>query len=302
MNYILGVDGGGTKTLALLGDLAGHVLARGVSGPSNYNAVGFEAACSALESAIHNACQDFPGMISALCLGLAGAGRKEDIDLFQNWAVQKFPKTVIKVASDAEILLMSGAASGPALILICGTGSIVYGRTIKGELIRAGGWGYMFGDEGSGYAIGIAALRAVMQAYDERGPKTLLSELVLEHYGLQNPPDLIPVIYGAESQLSTVASLSKLVEQAAELGDPLAIAILDEAAHALMRTIAAITSKLGSSPVPLVITGGTILHGRHLKRSFLRACETQRLAFAAIRYVTEPAEGALQLARQALFD
>jgi N-acetylglucosamine kinase-like BadF-type ATPase len=298
MDYILGVDGGGTKTLALLGDLDGHVLARGVSGPSNHNAVGFDAACSALENAITMARTDYPGEISALCLGLSGAGRKEDIEQFQNWAVHKFPKTAVKVVSDAEILLMAGAPSGPALVLICGTGSIVYGRTVTGELIRAGGWGYLFGDEGSGYAIGIAALRAVMQAHDGRGPETLLSELVLERYGLHTPPELVHAIYGAESPRSEVATLADLVEQAASRGDSAAIAILETSARELVRTIAAVYPKLGTSAVPLVITGGTILHGRYLKKAFHRSCETQRLAFTAVQYVAEPAEGALKLARQ----
>jgi len=301
MNYIIGVDGGGTKTLALLGDLDGNVLARGVSGPSNYNAVGFNAACSALESAMLLARKDYPGEISALCLGLAGAGRKEDIEQFQNWAAHKFPKTTVRVVSDAEILLIAGAPSGPALVLICGTGSIVYGRTVTGELIRAGGWGYLFGDEGSAYAIGIAVLRAVMQAYDGRRPETLLSELVLERYGLHSPPDLVHTIYGSESQHSAVATLSDLVEQAAGRGDSVAIGILEASSRELARTIAAAYPKLGTSTVPLVITGGTILHGRYLQKAFNRACETQGLKFTAVRYVLEPAEGAIQLAWKLLF-
>jgi N-acetylglucosamine kinase-like BadF-type ATPase len=296
MNYILGVDGGGTKTLALLGDLDGNVLARAVSGPSNYNAVGFDAACSSLESAIRLARKEYPGEISALCLGLAGAGRSEDIERFQNWAVDKFPNTVIKVVSDAEILLTAGAPSGPAMALICGTGSIVYGRTITGELIRAGGWGYLFGDEGSGYAIGIAALRAVMREYDGRGPETMLSELVLERCGLHTPPELIHTIYSSESPRTAVAALSDLVEQAAEQDDSVAIAILEESSRELARLIAAVYPKLGTSPVPLVITGGTIMHGSYLKQAFHRACEIQRLTFTAVRYVAETAEGALKVA------
>jgi N-acetylglucosamine kinase-like BadF-type ATPase len=298
MNYILGVDGGGTKTLALLGDLDGNVLARGVSGPSNYNAIGFDSACSSLESAIHLARKDYPGEISALCLGLAGAGRKEDIERFQNWAIQEFPKTTVKVVSDAEILLMAGASYGPALALICGTGSIVYGRTVTGELIRAGGWGYLFGDEGSGYAIGIAALRAVMRAHDGRGPETPLSELVLERYSLHTPPELVQAIYAAAAPSAAVATLSDLVEQAAGRGDSMAIAILEESARELAGTIAAVYSKLGTSAVPLVITGGTILNGRYLKKAFNRACEVRRLVFTAIRCVAEPVEGALELARK----
>ncbi len=298
MDYILGVDGGGTKTLALLGDLDGNVLGRGLSGPSNYNAVGFEAACSSLEVAIQLARKDHPGELSALCLGLAGAGRREDIERFRDWAADKFPNTNVKVVSDAEVLLMAGAPSGPALALICGTGSIVFGRTVTGELIRAGGWGYLFGDEGSGYAIGSSALRAVMQAHDGRGPETLLSELVLDRYSLHSPTELVPTIYGATSPRLEVANLSDLVEKAAEHDDAVAIAILDDAARELARTVGAVYARLGTNPVPLVIAGGTILRGRYLMTTFQRISETLQLAFAAVHYVDEPAESALKLAQK----
>ena len=296
MNYIIGVDGGGTKTLALLADLDGHVIARGVSGPSNHNAVGFERACAALESAINVARRDHPGEISVLCLGLAGAGRQEDMEQFQFWAVEKFPSTEVKVVSDAEILLAAGSPTGPVLAIICGTGSTVYGRTTMGEIIRAGGWGYLFGDEGSGYAIGVAALRAVMQAYDGRGAPTLLEELVLDRRGLSSPSELVRSIYGAESPRLEVASLADLVEQAAGRDDRVAIAILEKAAWELARTIAVVYPKLGTSVSQLVITGRTILHGIYLKVAFHRACETLGLTFTVIRYVSEPAEGAVQLA------
>jgi N-acetylglucosamine kinase-like BadF-type ATPase len=302
MDYILGVDGGATKTVALLGDLDGRVLARGISGPSNANAVGFDAACVALESAINMVRINYAGEMRALCLGLAGVGRKDDAERFQNWAVHRYPKTVVKVVTDAEILLIAGAPTGPGQALICGTGSIVYGRTITGELIRAGGWGYLFGDEGSGYAIGSAALRAVMQAYDGRGSETSLSELALERYGLHAPPELVQTIYGAESPRLEVASLAELVEQAAEQDDALAIAILKEAADELTQTVAAIYPKLGTSAFPLIITGGTILHGRYLKRAFHDACKRQRLEFTVVQYIAEPAEGALKLARKLLLD
>ena len=298
MDFIVGVDGGGTKTVALLGDLAGNVLARGISGPSNANAVGFEAACSALESAINRVRTHSSGEIRALCFGLAGAGRKEDTEQFQTWAAQKFPGAVVKVVSDAEMLLMAAAPAGPAVALICGTGSIVYGRTRTGELIRAGGWGYLFGDEGSGFAIGSAALRAVMQAHDGRGSETLLSGLVLQRYRVGTPPELVHAIYGAESPRLTIASLAALVEQAAEQNDSVAIAILEESAAELVRTIAAVSPQLGRSPVPLVIAGGTMLQGRYLKTAFHQACKTQGLEFKTILYMAEPAEGALQLARQ----
>jgi N-acetylglucosamine kinase-like BadF-type ATPase len=300
MNYIIGVDGGATKTLALLSDSNGKVLARGVAGPCNYNTVGFDAACAALESAINLAREDHPGEISALCLGLAGAGRKEDVKQFQNWAVGIFPNTRVQVVSDAEMLLMASAPSGPALALVCGTGSIVFGRAVTGELIRVGGWGYLFGDEGSGYAIGQAALRAVMQAHDGRAPATLLTELVLKQRGLSEPPELVRNIYAIDSPQLEVASLSNLVEQAAGRGDRVAAAILEGAAQALAQMLAVIYPRLGTADAPLVITGGTIIHGAHLKATFHHACETLGLTFSVVRYVPEPAEGAVQLARSLL--
>ncbi len=300
MNYIIGVDGGGTKTLALLADINGHVLARGVSGPSNYNAVRFETACLALKSAITEARKDHPGEISALCLGLAGAGRQEDIERFQFWAVEKFPGTAVKIVNDAEILLATGSPTGAAIAMVCGTGSIVYGRTVKGELIRAGGWGYLFGDEGSGYAIGTSALRAVMQSYDGRGPSTLLTQLVLDRRGLSSPPELVRSIYRAESPRLEVASLADLVEQAVCQDDPVAITILDEAAQELARTVAMVYSKLGVSVPQLMLAGGTILHGKYLKAAFYRACDALGLKFNNVRYIYEPAEGAVQLALKVL--
>jgi N-acetylglucosamine kinase-like BadF-type ATPase len=300
MKYMIGVDGGGTKTLALLADMDGHVLARGVSGPSNYNAVGFEVACEALTNAINSARKDNPGEIAALCLGLAGAGRQEDINPFYNWATENFPNTAVKVVNDAEILLMAGSLNGPALAMVCGTGSIVYGRTAAGELIRSGGWGYLFGDEGSGYAIGVAALRAVMQAYDGRGPSTSLTELVLERRGLSSPQDLIRNIHGAESPRLEVASLADLVEQAAVGEDAVAIAILEEAAQELARNLATVYPKLGASAIPLILTGGAILNGERLQKELHRTCETLGLKFSVVHHVPEPAAGAVQLARKIL--
>jgi len=296
IRFIIGVDGGGTKTLALLADLDGHVLARGVSGSSNYNAVGFEMTCAALENAISMARKDHPGEISALCMGLAGAGRQDDIERFQAWAVEKFPGTAVKVVNDAEILLAAGSPTGPSLAMVCGTGSIVYGRTTSGELIRAGGWGYLFGDEGSGYAIGVAVLRAVMQAYDGRGPSTLLTELVLNRRGLSSPPELVRSVYGAESPRLEAASLADLVEQAAEQGDEVAVTILEEAARELAKIITVVYAKLGTSASSLVITGGTILHGIYLRAAFHRACETLGVTFTVVSHVPEPAECAVQLA------
>jgi N-acetylglucosamine kinase-like BadF-type ATPase len=292
---VVGVDGGGTKTLALATDLEGQWQARGLAGPSNLHSVGFESACLAIESAISGALAGAD--LLALCLGLAGAGRQDELERFTAWAQAKYPGVSLKVLSDAEILLVSGASAGPAMALICGTGSIVYGRTAAGELLRAGGWGYLFGDEGSGYAIGAAALRAVMQAEDGRAMPTLLTGLMLARFGLENSPGLVPSIYGSESPRTKIAGLADLVEQAALAEDAIAISILKTAAFDLARMVQTVYRKLGGVPVALTLTGNTVLRGEYLASLFRKTCAEIGLRFSVVLEVPEPAEGAVLLAR-----
>lgn len=290
----IGVDGGGTKTLALAEAVDGGWQGRGAAGPSNPYAVGFDMACMRIETAIAEALDG--NHLAALCLGLAGAGRPEDVEQFTGWARAKFPGAVVKVASDAEVLL-AGAPEGPALALICGTGSIAYGRTAEGELMRAGGWGYLFGDEGSGFAIGAAALRAVLHAFDGRGVPTLLTELILAQRGVESPPELVRSLYRVESPRTEIAGLAELVERAAVQGDALAFSILNEAAFELAESVRAVYRRLGNSAVPLLLSGGVLLRGSTLAKAFRRACDTLGLAFTEVIEVPEPAAGALLLAR-----
>ncbi len=293
---VVGVDGGGTKTLALATEVDGSWQGRGTAGPSNPYAVGFEAACTEITAAISEALNG--NKLAALCLGLSGAGRPEDVEQFTVWARAKFPGVALKVVNDAEILLAAGAPTGPALALVCGTGSIVFGRAADGHLIRAGGWGYLFGDEGSGFAIGVSALRAVMQAFDGRGAPTLLTELILARRGVESPPGLVPSIYGVESPRTEIAGLAELVEQAAARGDALALSILNEAAFELAESVRAVYRSLGSVPVPLILSGGVILHGKGLAEALRRACETLGLVFTEMIEVPEPVAGAVMLARE----
>jgi N-acetylglucosamine kinase-like BadF-type ATPase len=293
---VVGVDGGGTKTLAQATEVDGGWQGRGMAGPSNPYAVGFEAACTEITAAISEALNG--SELAALCLGLSGAGRPEDVEQFTVWARGRFPSVPLKVVNDAEILLAAGASTGPALALVCGTGSILFGRAADGRLIRAGGWGYLFGDEGSGFAIGVSALRVVMQAFDGRGAPTLLTELILAQRGVESPPGLVPSIYGAESPRTEIAGLAELVEQAAVRGDALALSILNEAAFELAESVRAVYRSLGSVPLPLILSGGVILHGKVLAQAFRRACNTLGLVFTEMIEVPEPVAGAVMLARQ----
>jgi N-acetylmuramic acid 6-phosphate etherase len=190
----LGIDGGGTHTVALLavrkpgaGPAGWALLGRGTTGPSNRQAVGTEQALEALDEAVSAAflAAGVPrGPVAGACLGLAGADRPDDQAVLHEWADRVRLAGRVEVTSDAAILLAAGTPDGSGLVLIAGTGSIAFGRTADGRRARAGGWGYLLGDEGSAYALVMSGLQAVARAADGRGPATALTERFLKRFGL----------------------------------------------------------------------------------------------------------------------
>src|SRR5512136_1547813 len=229
--FLIGIDGGGTKTVALLSDLEGRVIGRGIGGPSNYQVVGIEAAGEAMNQAIRAAFAEAgvePCAPRAMGLGLSGVDRPADFEVIRAWAAGQMPDTRVVIVNDAMIVLAAGTPEGWGIAMISGTGSIAYGRSREGCLVRAGGWGYILGDEGSGYAIGQAALQAVMRAHDERAPRTMLTQSVLAHWSLESPTHLVSRVYIDQVSPSDVAKLAVLVEAAASAGDAVAHDILRE--------------------------------------------------------------------------
>ena len=136
-------------------------------GPPNHQSIGIEQAERELTLAVDNAFAD-AGMarspVAAACLGLAGVDREEDLVLMRAWLEKTLPGSNAMIANDAMLVLAAGTPDGWGIALICGTGAICYGRDVRGMLARADGWGHLLGDDGSGYAIGRAALRAIMRA------------------------------------------------------------------------------------------------------------------------------------------
>jgi len=303
---ILGLDGGGSKTLALLADATGRVLGCGTAGSSNYQNIGAAAAWAALDGAIAAAFADAgrpPGSLAAVCLGLAGVDRPEDRELFAGWAAERFGGAPAVIANDAEIVLAAGTPDDWGVAVISGTGSIVFGRhaTRAGKMARAGGWGHILGDEGSGYAIGVAALRAVMCAFDGRGPATALTEAVLAHWGVAAPPDLVGRVYREEVGAAEIAALARLVDTAAGAGDAVACDILRQAGRDLALTVEAVVRRLGlSAPTPCALAGGVIVNGGQARAAFLAAAAERGLDLRPITPVTEPARGAVRLAADLL--
>lgn len=239
---VIGIDGGGTKTSAMLSDSGGIVLAHETGGPSNFQVMGAESAAAALFGLVTNLCQKAGrpiGDVHALVAGLTGAGREPDQErmrtAFQDHARNfgaLFPR--LRIESDARVALEGAFEGAGGIILIAGTGSIAFGKTPEGEILRTGGWGRFIGDEGSGYVIGRDGLSAVTKELDGRGRKTLLTAMAAEQFGLSNQERIIEQVYKNNFD---IAALAPLVIQAAAEHDLECGRIINRAAFELSELV-----------------------------------------------------------------
>lgn len=299
---LLGVDGGGTKTTAVLAIYQSHAaprtIGRGTSGPSNARSSGWEKVQQNIADAIgaaFAAAGRTRERVAALCLGMAGAGHESVRDALYQWCAQQELAVRWSVVHDAQIILRAGAQQGPGIALISGTGSLAYGEMADGRSARAGGWGYLLGDEGSGYAIGLAALRAIAQATDGRGPVTRLAASLLAQLGLHSPWELIPLLHEDREARYRIASLAPLVLAAAEDGDPVAQHIQDQAAQQLSGMVTAVARSLALPPhtYHLAFSGGLLQHQPALRDAVLRHLAAQHAAPRRDTVVDDPAYGAV---------
>ena len=231
----LGVDGGQSSTIALIGDTSGRVLGTGASGPSNHvgAAEGREKFVSAVEGCVAAACHQ-AGLDSAAvrfeaaCLGFSGGPADKEPILRQLLNTGR-----LLVTTDALIALSGATAGEPGVITIAGTGSIAFGRNAAGRTGRAGGWGYLFGDEGGAFHIARQALRAALRFEEGWGPPTALRQALLEATGSSSANELLHRFYSTEFARPRIASFAKLVDEVARRGDATALEGLREAAREL---------------------------------------------------------------------
>ncbi|MCA9017410.1 MAG: hypothetical protein KDA77_18960 [Planctomycetaceae bacterium] len=302
---VLGIDGGGSKTLASLAVLSEggefHVVGRGTSGASNLNTVGVESAAAAVQLAIERAFQSTGTQtrtVAALCMGMSGAGRTEEQQVWMHWAQDNGVADQVVVVTDAETVLAAGAPEGIGVALIAGTGSLAFGINQTGKMVRAGGWGYLLGDEGSGYQIALAALKAIAKAVDGRGPETRLQSMILHTLGLNDPRALIRYVYHHENKRSEIAALSKLVFEAAENDDPVSREILQQAVTELAELVQTVVSRLhfANENYALVLTGGLLLQQPDYRVSLLEQLHSMHQKPKSVACVDDASLGAIRIA------
>jgi N-acetylglucosamine kinase-like BadF-type ATPase len=303
-DLVLGIDGGGSKTVAWLAQRSSNaIIGCGAAGGSNLQTQGVDQSLANLSAAIEDA---FAGArlsrqpVAACVAALAGSDREENRRLFQQWATKWNVAERFRFTHDAEPVLAAGTPEGWGVALIAGTGSFAFAQSPDGKTARAGGWGYLFGDEGSGYWIAVEGLRAAAHSADGRSPETKLLPILLERLELQHPMALIQAVYGLAHNRAAIAALADIVTTAAEDGDAAASKILVRAAKELAAMIAAAAQSAGlkPSPIPLAVTGGLLLHCDPLLEFLERELYFLGRPAAPLTRVEEPVRGAVLLAQR----
>ena len=258
MFHVLGIDAGGTKTVCLLADDQGQIVAEARRSGANLQAVGELEVEKVLHEVMEEALGDRGIVPAAICLGIAGVDRPDDSATIRGIMRRIGHKARVVVVNDALVALEAGAPGQPGIVVISGTGSIAYGRNAKGEAARSGGWGYVLGDEGSGYWIGRAALRAVLREADRRGPATALSPMLLAHFGVSQAPQLIHHVYNTNLKPTAIGALATCVQSAFSQGDPVAVGILRGAANELEACALSVARRLelAGGPFTFILAGG----------------------------------------------
>jgi N-acetylglucosamine kinase-like BadF-type ATPase len=300
MIHVLGIDAGGTKTVCHLADEQGTLLSEARAGGANLQASGELHVEKVIHDVMEEAIGDRDIVPAAICLGIAGVDRPEDSAVVRGLMRRIGFKARTLVVNDALVALEAGAPGAPGVVIISGTGSIAYGRNSRNEGARAGGWGHVLGDEGSGYWIGRAALRAVLREADRRGPRTALTPMLLRHFGVSEAQNLIHEVYQNKLRPAAIGALAQCVQAAFSEQDQAAVGILRAAADELEASGVSVARRLGLGPDPFVfILGGGIFRAVPWLRE-----ELQRRLRAAFPSSTsqllerEPAAGAVSFALQ----
>jgi N-acetylmuramic acid 6-phosphate etherase len=299
---LLGIDGGGSSTSALLArcDTQGwSALGHGEAGPSNLAATDPATALANLDTAVAAAFQQAGcarRTVARACLALAGSDRPAVKLAVDHWARQSAIAEDWTIVNDAQPLLAWAPIDQDAIALISGTGSLAWGRNRAGQTTRAGGWGPLLGDEGSGYWIAVQGLRAAVRQYDGRGPATQLSQSLPEPLRADDRRELPLQVRSLPRD--RLAALAPWVEQAAEQGDAVARQILDHAAQQLAALVLTVARQLSIGPtLPLlVVTGGVLLSSQGLRQQVVAQLEQQGLHVAAVDPQVDPTRGAVELA------
>lgn len=304
--YVIGLDGGGTTTHGCIATLDGRIKAWATGGPSNYQvlgAAGVRAAVEPLVSELVRAASIHRQAVAQAVFALSGCGRPADrMDVERALAAEPRLLPNIRVEHDGTAALAGAFGSGPGVILISGTGIICIGRDPEGRTVRSGGWGYLLGDEGSGFYIGQQALIAALKDFDGRGPRTALRQVLERHFQVDRIDAVISIVYRRPMDRGDFAALAPLVFDTARGGDAVAQAIVRQAGLEQGRLVKAVIQRLRMTGkrVRLALVGNVFRAREWLQPEIESVLEDSAAPLEIIEPRFSPAVGALILAYEAM--
>lgn len=290
--YYLGIDGGGTKTEFCLVNAKGEQLASALLGASNPNDVGLDATCALLGKGISGITQGYDLATVSVFAGIAGAATGENAARIKAY-LSTLGFAEADAASDVRSCLAACLQDRDGIAVILGTGSVAFAQCGK-ELLRAGGYGYLLGDAGSGFALGQGAILAALQAEDGSGPSTLLLDLVRAQCGKAHVQDALPDFYSGGK--AEIARYAPLILQAHTKQDAVATEILSRNLQAVANMIRGIGARMDKQEIPVVLCGGLTARDDIILPMLQNALATDAREYSVSRSATAPIRGALYLA------
>jgi N-acetylglucosamine kinase len=273
LKYLIGMDGGGTKTKCILTDIDLNPICETIGGASNFLVIGSEKVSETILNLLSECVSSqkiSSNDIEAIVLGTTGGGRKNDAEvlekkIFEDAKQKSITINKFRVESDARIALEGAFSGKPGSILIAGTGSIMFGKDEAGEIHRVGGFGRFIGDEGSGYRIGRKGLNAVARYLDGRAKSTKIADLLEQEFTISTSDQLITEVYRNNFNIAAVAPL---VFDAAESGDKIAQRILEDEADELLLHISAMKIKLNVEILKVSLIGSLLTTANYFSYLF----------------------------------
>lgn len=296
--YVAGLDGGGTKTAVTILDENGEVVHTFTSGAINYNGQDEASVGASLAEIFRTIATVCDGLIhcSQVCIGAAGVSNPTVTTRLESSVRACGYEGSLFITGDQQTALCGAHNSEIGMILIAGTGSIGYGRNERGETHRAGGYGYLIDDEGSGYSIGRDLLSAVVRAHDGRLADTVITGMVYEQLGMTSVGEIIGFVYDKQTNKKDIAALAPILTKACELGDQTALKIADKSAHSLLELVIPLAEKLSMQEGSLAMAGSVLLKNSFIQTAFMGLLKERYPAMTCITPKNDAASGAALMA------
>jgi N-acetylglucosamine kinase-like BadF-type ATPase len=302
-NLYLGVDGGGTKTEAVIADSTGSVIGRGLAGGSNphntADAQRMTNILAAIDQAKQEARLESNSSFTAACYGIAGLDSDQEMNRFQAMIDPLVKTSKSLVCNDGLIGFRSGTDSNLGICVIASTGSSCYSITPDGSHIKAGNWGYLLGDQGSGFCIGQEILKQAVKEFDGRRQPTDLMHKVIHHFEVDTLADLAQNLYNNQQPVSKIASLATLLSDPEYIHHPAIIAIATRAVSELFESLQAVADKIppaAAKDFPIILTGKLFLAKNLITNPLIEKITLNYPTAHIILPEKSPVHGAVQIA------